>query len=75
MSTDAAEFFRRRRRRGAARTSKQRACIDKHTYGRRAARRAARILRREHGEHVHAYPCPWGSHWHVGHTAHEDLAW
>lgn len=74
MSVDPTGFRRRRRRRAAAQVSKERACIEKHTYGRRSAHRAARILR-DQGEHVHAYPCPWGAHWHVGHSAHEDLSW
>lgn len=69
------DFIRDRRRRATAHTDKASACVAKRTYGRRAARRAARILRREHGEHVRAYPCPWGGHWHVGHSAFEDLSW
>lgn len=42
-------------------------CAGKRRYGEAAARRAARILIWAQGEDVHAYACPFGRHWHVGH--------
>lgn len=42
-------------------------CEGKQRYGKRAAHRAARKLNWAQNEGVHAYPCPFGQHWHVGH--------
>lgn len=42
-------------------------CEGKRRYGEAAARRAARVLNWAQGEDVHAYACPFGRHWHVGH--------
>lgn len=74
MTSKLGKIRRRRRRWAAEHIDKKTACIDKRSLGYRAAHRTARILRDE-GDHVHAYPCPHGAHWHVGHTAYEDLAW
>lgn len=64
------EHRKARRRLAAERNTKDRACVDKMSYGEKAARRAAKILRSK-GEDVHHYACPFGSHFHVGHTAYE----
>lgn len=42
-------------------------CAGKKRYGEASARRAARVLNWAQGEDVHAYACPNGRHWHVGH--------
>ena len=42
-------------------------CTGKKRYGEASARRAARVLNWAQGEDVHAYACPNGRHWHVGH--------
>lgn len=42
-------------------------CAGKKRYGEEAAHRAARVLNWAQGEDVHAYACPHGRHWHVGH--------
>lgn len=49
--------------------SKERSCISKQSYGKKEAYRNARVLRDNNavrGEEIHAYPCRYYPHWHVG---------
>ncbi len=48
-------------------------CAGKRRYGQRQAHRDARRLRDRTGEGLHAYPCPFGQHWHVGHDVPQVL--
>lgn len=45
--------------------AKQRGCVDKVAYGKREARRRARMIR-DSGDPVHAYACPHCRRYHVG---------
>ena len=52
-----------RRRRPSRRSS----CIGKVRYGASSSKRAARILKNNTGDKVHAYPCFYCGSYHVGH--------
>lgn len=56
-----------RTRTGNDDASRIRGCVKKVTYGRRAAHRAARIVRASDGGDARAYPCEHCARWHVGH--------
>lgn len=62
-----AELAQADRQRLAPRGNASRMCRSKKSYGRRAALRAARILRDRQGEDVAAYTCPHCDRYHVGH--------
>lgn len=42
-------------------------CEGKKRYGRAAAVHSAKVRTRECGEQIHAYPCRFCNHWHIGH--------
>jgi hypothetical protein len=43
-------------------------CGNKLVHDRQDALYHAHLLRQKTGDHVTAYKCPFGSHWHVGHA-------
>lgn len=51
-----------------SRLTRERSCESKAPMTRRGAKLAARVLSKKQKEHLHAYPCRFCNHWHVGHT-------
>lgn len=47
--------------------TRRRACARKHSFTRDKAIRLAASRSRTSGEQLHAYPCAFCEHWHIGH--------
>lgn len=64
----------RRRQRGIPTITRELSCDDKKRFSARSARRLARDRGDKYGETLHAYPCRFCRHWHIGHPTFKSAS-